>query len=425
VIQVSRDHYPDHAEPSLAVNPRDAQNLLGASQVIGPDTHSVETFASFDGGRTWHDNGPLSLPRGANWADDTTVAFDGRGTGFVAAMAAIQSAQGLSRTARGLYIWRTDDGGRTFHGPLAVTRGQFVDHPWLAAAPAPARSGILYAAWTASAGLAFSRSLDDGRHFATPRIISAPSNGVLAPMVAAGPAGAVYVAYDSGLGNADAPDADANRTVPPARAAGTPELGTMVDLIGSTDRGQHFGPPILIGSAAYTVSPARDVYLPTSASVTADPRSGVVYVAYAVTRNGIQGNVIIVARSHTNGRTWQSAVGAGNGSPTDALYYAQPQLAVDGTGSVDLLCFAYARDHVDVLLSRSASGGARFQQPLHLTPSPFDPALSTAGSGGKHGLWWIGDYQGLAAGGGWLHPFWNDTHTGRLEIVTAAIRIGA
>jgi hypothetical protein len=424
VIQVSRDHYPDRAEPSLAVNPRDAQNLLGASQVIGPDTHTVETFASFDGGRTWHDNGPLSLPPGANWADDTTVAFDGRGTGFVAAMATKQSAQGPSRTARGLYIWRTDDGGRTFHSPLAVTRGQFVDHPWLAA-PALAGSGILYVAWTASAGLAFSRSLDDGRHFATPRIISAPPDGVLAPMVAAGPAGAVYVAYDSGLGNADAPDVDANRAALPTRAAGLPVLDTVVDVIGSTDRGQQFGPPARVGTTLFNLAPAGDVQLPTGPSVTTDPRSGAVYVAYVVTRSGIQGGAIVVARSGTSGRTWSRAAGASNGSPAGTMNYFQPQLIVDGTGCVDMLYFAYAHGHVDVLLSRSASGGTRFQQPLHLTPSPFDPALSTAGSGGKHGLWWIGDYQGLAAGGDWLHPFWNDTYTGRLEIVTEAIPIGA
>src|SRR5262245_501002 len=61
-VLVSYDRYPAHAEPSLSVNPRDARNLLGASQVIAPGLHTVETFASFDGGRTWRDNGPLPLP---------------------------------------------------------------------------------------------------------------------------------------------------------------------------------------------------------------------------------------------------------------------------------------------------------------------------------------------------------------------------
>jgi hypothetical protein len=65
--------------------------------------------------------------------------------------------------------------------------------------------------------------------------------------------------------------------------------------------------------------------------------------------------------------------------------------------------------------------GATFQQTVRLTSTPFDPALATLGSGGKHGAWWIGDYQGLAAGGGMLYPVWNDTRSGHLEIVTTAV----
>jgi hypothetical protein len=55
----------------------------------------------------------------------------------------------------------------------------------------------------------------------------------------------------------------------------------------------------------------------------------------------------------------------------------------------------------------------------------FDPNLGV--QGGKGGAWWIGDYQGLAAGGGMVYPLWNDTRTGRLEIFAAAVpadRIG-
>jgi hypothetical protein len=215
LTRVSHDRYLAHAEPSLAVNPRNSRNLLGASQVIAPGLHIVETFASFDGGQTWRDNGPLPLPPGADWADDVTVAFDGQGKGFAAAMATVRTAQGLSETARGVYIWRTDDGGRTFHRPVAVVQGQFADHPWLAAETAPG-AGDLYVAWTSRSGsaasnsagkLAFSRSVDGGRHFAPPRIISAPPDGALAPVVAAGPTGEVTVAYDQGIGSADAPDA--------------------------------------------------------------------------------------------------------------------------------------------------------------------------------------------------------------------------
>src|SRR5260370_20597201 len=110
-VQVSHDRFPAHAEPSLAVNPRNPRNLLGASQVFGPTQHTIGTFVSFDGGLTWRDNGPLPLPPGTNWADDVTVAFDAQGTGFVAAMATSWTPEsGLSQIDRGLYVWRTADG---------------------------------------------------------------------------------------------------------------------------------------------------------------------------------------------------------------------------------------------------------------------------------------------------------------------------
>lgn len=89
------------------------------------------TYASFDAGQTWQDNGPLMLPPGTNFGDDITVAFDRQGIGFVAAMATVLTQTGPSQV-RGVYVWRTDDGGRSFHAPVAAMQGAFADHPWLA-----------------------------------------------------------------------------------------------------------------------------------------------------------------------------------------------------------------------------------------------------------------------------------------------------
>ena len=72
------------------------------------------------------------------------------------------------------------------------------------------------------------------------------------------------------------------------------------------------------------------------------------------------------------------------------------------------------------MLTRSTTHGTAFNSPLRVTSRAFNPALGLTGNP-KHGLWWIGDYQGLAAGGGVIHPFWNDTRPGRLEIFTAAV----
>src|SRR5205807_644454 len=92
----------------------------------------------------------------------------------------------------------------------------------------------------------------------------------------------------------------------------------------------------------------------------------------------------------------------------------------DAAGTADVMSFALAHGRVSVLLAHSTAYGMRFHF-QRITPTPFDAALSTAGNGSKHGAWWIGDYQGLAAGTGRIHPFWNDTRSGRLDIVTTAI----
>jgi hypothetical protein len=44
-IRVSHDGFATHADPSLAVNPHNARNLLGAAQVIG-STSGIGTYTS-------------------------------------------------------------------------------------------------------------------------------------------------------------------------------------------------------------------------------------------------------------------------------------------------------------------------------------------------------------------------------------------
>ena len=70
--------------------------------------------------------------------------------------------------------------------------------------------------------------------------------------------------------------------------------------------------------------------------------------------------------------------------------------------------------------------------PVHAAPAPvpgtaagnhrpFDPHSPTE-SGGKHGAWWIGDYQGITASAGAFHLLWNDTRTGKLDLFAATVR---
>lgn len=414
VVQVSHDAYAAHAEPFLAVNPRDPRNLLGAAQLIGAGPTVLGTFVSVDGGRSWHDNGPLPLPAGARTGDDVTVAFDAHGTGYVCAMATPQ----LSSDNRGVFIWRTVDGGRHFRAPIAIVQGQFVDHPWLAAEALPGEAGALYVAWTGRAGLAFSRSLDGGRHFSSPRIIATPPGTAAVPMIAAGPSGSVYVAFESSGQRGDTPDAD----VPAVHAAAGTVTMQEIDVVSSRDQGRSFGPPVPLGSAPNQLAPSAQVRLPTEPSVVADLHDGTVYTAYAAPMGG-GGAAIDLRRSRDHGHTWSAPVRIGATGVPDASFSFQPQVVVEDMGAVDLSYFVLSQGRVAVVLARSTTQGATTE--AHQLPDgrTFDPALGVPG--GKHGLWWIGDYQGLAAGGGVLHPFWNDTASGHLEIATSAVATDA
>jgi hypothetical protein len=175
-VLATRDHFAGHAEPALAVNPHDPRNVLGAAQFAWPTTFRrvPGTFYSADGGRTWHDNGPLPLPPGYDYGDDVSAVFAG-GTGLVAAE--IYRADG---NGSGVFAWRTTDGGRRLSAPvpvyLAPAGAPHTDHPWLTAVTGPAGRPVIAVAWSEQGSLLFSRSTDGGRVFSAPRTISAPGD---------------------------------------------------------------------------------------------------------------------------------------------------------------------------------------------------------------------------------------------------------
>ncbi|MDB5056914.1 MAG: hypothetical protein JWO59_386 [Chloroflexi bacterium] len=411
-IRVSQNGFADYAEPALAVNPHNSLNLLGAAMDFDRSS-TPGTFVSHDGGRTWHDNGALALPAGFTQGGDVSVAFNAQGTGFVAA----QLISGLNADVRGVFVWRTDDGGQTFRRPVGVVSGTFVDHPWMAVdTTTGAGAGNLYVAWatrsrfghTQSEGLAFSRSTNGGHSFATPRIISAPQGGITAPVLAAGPAGAVYVAYVTAK---NAPAGQNARAVSPA---------STIDVMRSADAGMHFARSSLDGPAIFGLTPADGLLVPTGPSLATDPRDGTVYVAYVADHPGTsQASGIVLSRSQAGGRSWGHPVQVTSNRRAGHAVDFQPRVAVSVSGTVAVSYDTMEHGHVDVALVQSTRHGASFGPSTRVTSVSFDPALGLPG--GKEGLWWIGDYQGLAVGPRAFYPFWSDTRTGHLEIFSAAV----
>jgi len=408
-VTVSRDRYPGHGMPALAVNPRAPHHLLGVAKLFTREGATLPfTFVSVDNGATWRDNGPLPLPAGYTFgSSDATVAFSAPGVGFVAAAA-------WGPTSGAIFIWRTADGGRSFAAPVAVGRvaitahsgsvpvGVLPDQPRLAVDTTHGpRAGAVYLAFSyvtlalpkgtarpPRIGIVLTSSRDGAHSFAPPRWI----DGALErPNVTVGPTGSVSVFYGALF---------------PA--------GPRLALVQSADGGQHFSTPAMIPVAPVVDPPPAIPWVRYWPSVATDSRDGTLYVTLCMLTLDGRHMDSVLTRSRDGGRTWSAPVRItrdGMGAQADRF---QAQLAVTPTGVVYVSYLALARGRVAVFLARSTTQGVTVEPSQRVSTVAFNPSIGTGDP-------WVGDYQGLAASGGTVHPCWTDTRTGTLQIVTAAI----
>ena len=168
-VRVSHDTYGDHVGPSLAANPRHPEQLLVACQASSRPPEIIPTYVSFDAGASWQPGGRPPQPAAGPAGDDVNIAFDSQGRGYICA-----TRSGHTRHAtranpdanRAVYVWRTDDGGRSFSEPVTLTAGTYSDHPWLATGrrPDPSRDQNVYVAW--GAGTSHTALTSDARPMA-------------------------------------------------------------------------------------------------------------------------------------------------------------------------------------------------------------------------------------------------------------------
>jgi hypothetical protein len=412
-VRVSRDQYSEHVGPSLAANPLQPRQLLVACQGSPFTPEFVLTYFSADGGASWQMGGRPPQPAAGPAGDDVTVAFGGNGRGYVCAA---RSGHGSRLSAanpdanRAVYVWRTDDGGRTFPAPVTLIEGVYSDHPWVAAGQGQDSSGHnVYVAWGAGAShtaLEFTRSTDGGETFETPRRILAEagiSSLVSAgPQVAAGPDGLVCVVCDW-----------------TTRQDPSGDMTGQVTAVCSADAGDTFGGPVHLGAETATIALPGGARPNSGPAVAISPRGDAIYVAFPVRKPGAAHSDIMVTASRDRGRTWSKLVRA---TPADGAIYFQPNLAVDTSGRVAVSAFALEGGRMDEVLLISRPGELSFGPPLRVTTAPFVPLDPATATRGKYGIWWLGDWQGIASGGGAFRLVWNDTRTGKLDLFAATMR---
>jgi hypothetical protein len=411
-VRVTRDRYREHVGPSLAVNPRDPRQLLVACQASPAFPELVVTYISSDGGASWQNGGLPPPPDAGSAGDDVTVSYDAHGRGYICAARSGHVSNFSPANAdanRAVYVWRTDDGGRSFSDAVTVVKGRYSDHPWVATGGQTPAAHDVYVVWGAGnshTALELARSNDGGQSFAPPRRIlgeaPAPSLVSAGPQLAAAPHGLVCAVCDW-----------------------TTHQDSSGDLVGevmaicSTDAGRSFAAPVHLGWESAAIALPGDVRPNSGPTVAASPQGDALYVAFPKRQPRAVHSDIVVTASYDHGRTWSRAVTA---TPADDVIYFQPNLAVDAAGRVAISAFALANGRMDEVLLLSRPKELRFRPPLRVTTASFDPHNSTTASRGKYGAWWIGDWQGIAASTDAFHLVWNDTRTGKLDLYAATVR---
>jgi hypothetical protein len=188
------DNY--EAEPDMAINPRDPNNLIVAWQQ-DRSYAARGTVASFtrDGGRSWR---TVTVP-GADTCQpgtdalavaDPWLTFDRAGTAYLASLpgSGFPSASDIEIRAS-IIVNRSTNGGESWSEPsVVVPANGFNDKPTLTADPR--REGVVYAVWEKSGGsecsdgggcaarIYFSRSMDGAQSWSAPSQLAAPAEDV-------------------------------------------------------------------------------------------------------------------------------------------------------------------------------------------------------------------------------------------------------
>jgi hypothetical protein len=415
-VDVSNEDTPQ-SETSITVNPNNPNILVGGSNEIV--RLPMRGYFSSNGGSTW---GAVDLPlpppattNGTDFGSDPGVAFDTHGNVYYSYIVVFFNRTFRSIQGTEMAVAKSFDGGKTWPQVTFFNfnsgTGKFNDKPYIAVdtnPTSPFRDSV-YVAWdnaslvngksSANNALLFARSTDGGQKFSSPIAVNALHGGPSAVIGAdpfVGPNGEVYVAWH--------------------------DVQNNVLLVNSSfDGGVTFGqlktisPTIVAFDDAIPAMASRHalLYPACDADRSAGPNRGTLYCSW-MDETPTNGTDIFVARSVDRGATWSTRVRV-NDDPTGVRKDQFNQwLSVDpGSGSVNLSWNDARNDpadtKTDIFFSQSTDRGVTFAPNVQVTTAPSDESAANpcADAGNQYG-----DYEGIVAFGGSIHPIWTD---GRLD----------
>ena len=402
--RASRDPYISHSEPVIAMDPQNHDHLIAGSKMyenLENYLFKAGAYESFDGGRTWEDQGHLpgycqeqgqcdiSDPELYRTTSDPTIAFDDERSAYYNVLDAPGGTAAFTGFNMTAHIKRP---GQPWTDPITVhdnrtnpiTEAALLDDKnWIAVdnetdvnggpnEPGDGKTGTIYICWSFDASIAvpyqqivLMKSLDGGQTW------GGSSPGDNAPMhlsqkqlisgigchIAIGPQGEVYVTwYDN-------------------------QLQALMQ-VKSTDRGQSFSPAAPIATISGVDDPFagqafRNLSIPTSGV----DRDGNVYVS--VSSRDAEGSVVSNAQELAKQIKRGTLTG---GDLRKALRgpkhnYVRPTTLQQGEGD-------QPGSGADVVLFKSTTGGASYTGPVRvnqdaptLDADQFQPWLAVTEKG--------------------------------------------
>ena len=417
------------SETSIAINPTNPSQIVAGANEI--ERLPMRGLFSSDGGKTWGGvDPPLPPPRtnnGFDFGSDPGIAWDTRGNVYYSYIVVFFSSGGAINGTE-MAVAKSTDGGMTWPAnQVAFFAGEtgtaaFDDKPMITVDTnlnSPFRDTI-YVAWDHASfvngkpssiiALLVSHSIDRGATFSTPATASSTTPGPKAvigadPFVA--PDGSVHVAWQDVQ----------NRSVTESS---------------SSDGGVTFGPIHVISGTqvAFDIGiPAQSsrralLYPACGADASAGPNRGTLYCSWmdGTVANGVN---VFVSRSTDHGASWSAPLRV-NDDAGLADHFNQ-WLSVDpADGSINVSWNDTRNDpsrlSTDIFYARSTDGGSTFASNVQVTTAPTNETCCDADLGNQYG-----DYEGIAALGGSIHPVWTDRRASVAaldeEVFTATISV--
>lgn len=409
-VDMSNEDTPQ-SETSITVNPNNPMILVGGSNEIV--RLPMRGYFSSNGGKSW---GAVDVPlpppattNGTDFGSDPGVAFDTRGNVYYSFIVVFFNRTFAAIQGTEMAVAKSFDGGKSWPQVTFFNfnsgNGKFNDKPMIAVDTnpnSPFRDSV-YVGWdTASSGkssanddLLFARSTDGGLTFSSPIALNNPTGGprqVIGADPFVGPNGEVYVAWH---------DVQQNRLMVNSSFNGGATFGQQ-QVIAPTVVAFDDAIPAMASRHAL-LYPACDTDRSSSAT------RGTLYCSW-MDETASNGTDIFVSRSTDRGASWSAPVRV-NDDPTGVRKDQFNQwLSVDpASGSINLSWNDARNDpadiKTDIFFSQSTDGGLSFAPNVKVTTAMSDESAANpcADAGNQYG-----DYEGIVAFGGNIHPIWTD-----------------